>query len=503
MSARTAEEVDALRSWHADWTGLEVVVLGLGVAGFAAADTLVELGARVHVLADRAAPDRADLLDVIGARLTVADLRAEGRALVAASAPDLVIVSPGFPPTHPAVAAVTDAGTPLWGDVELAWRVRDKNPNPAEWLCVTGTNGKTTTVQLTTAMLAAAGRRVVACGNIGVPVLDAVRDPTGFDALVVELSSFQLHYTASLSPYSSACLNVAPDHLDWYASHEDYVADKARVYENTRVACIYNRDDLVTRGMVEEAEVVEGCRAIGFGLGVPGPSDLGVVDEILCDRAFTEERFTSALEIVTADRLDEVGLGAPHMVSNVLAAAALARSIDVGTDEIRAALAGFRLDHHRTEVIAERSGVRFVDDSKATNPGAADASLGAFDSVVWIVGGLAKGLDPADLVRTHAARLRAAVVIGLDREPVLSAFARHAPDVPVFEVTAPETERVMPEAVRRSIAVAQSGDVVLLAPAAASMDQFDDYADRGRRFVAAVRDMLGDTPDDEQATTAN
>jgi UDP-N-acetylmuramoylalanine--D-glutamate ligase len=163
-------------------------------------------------------------------------------------------------------------------------------------------------------------------------------------------------------------------------------------------------------------------------------------------------------------------------------------------------LASFRVDHHRTETIAISADVTWVDDSKATNPHAADAALRAFESVVWVVGGLLKGVDLAELVTKHAARLRGAIVIGKDRSAVLSAFARHAPNVPVFEVVATETTEVMPEAVRLAAAVVQPGDAVLLAPAAASMDQFTDYADRGNRFASAVRDHLGGAGDDHNAS---
>jgi UDP-N-acetylmuramoylalanine--D-glutamate ligase len=239
---------------------------------------------------------------------------------------------------------------------------------PAPWLVVTGTNGKTTTVQLATAMLIADGKRAIACGNVGVPVLDAIRDPVGWDALVVELSSFQLHYTDSMSAHSSVCLNVAADHLDWHGSEEAYSAAKAKVYNATQVAAVYNRADPATLSMVEEADVVDGCRAIGFDLGIPGLSDFGVVEGILCDRAFGEDRHSTALELATVDELRLVGLGSPHMVSNVLAAAALVRSIGTSVVAVHDALLSFHLDHHRTEVIRTRNGIRWINDSKATNP---------------------------------------------------------------------------------------------------------------------------------------
>ena len=395
---RNAEEVSALTSWHSDWTGLRVAVLGLGVTGFSVADTLAELGADVLVVAKSADEPTRGVLDVIGVRLLLAELDDGVPLELDRFGAELVIASPGFRPSHPVVAWAVAAGLPVWGDVELAWRLRDKLGVPAEWITVTGTNGKTTTVQLAAAMLRAGGLRAAACGNVGVPVLDAIRDPAGFDVLVIELSSFQLHYTHWISPFASACLNVADDHLDWHGSAQAYRAAKGKVYRNTKVACVFNRDDLVTRDLVEEADVVEGCRAIGFGLGLPGPSDFGVVDGIACDRAFLDDRHNTAIEIVTLQELRGVGLGSPHMVANVLAASALARSFGVPVESVRGALVAFRPDHHRTELIARRGGISWVDDSKATNSHAARASLSGFDSIVWIVGGLFKGASPDELV---------------------------------------------------------------------------------------------------------
>ncbi|MBF4462523.1 MULTISPECIES: UDP-N-acetylmuramoyl-L-alanine--D-glutamate ligase [unclassified Rathayibacter] len=500
-----AARLDGLRSWHADWRGLRVAVLGLGVTGFSVADTLTELGSEVLVLADRAEAERERLLEVIGARLHRARNLDTVPEELEEFSPELVIVSPGFRPSHPIVRWASESGIALWGDVELAWRVRDKvvraDGTPADWVAVTGTNGKTTTVRLAATMLVAGGLRAAPCGNIGVPVLDAVRDPQGFDVLVVELSSYQLHYLGPIEPIASACLNIADDHLDWHGSFAAYRAAKAKVYAGTRVACVYNRSDAATEQMVVDAEVVEGARAIGFGLGVPGPSDFGIVDGILCDRAFLEDRRSSALEIATVDELAARRLAAPHIVQNVLAAAALSRACGVEVGAIRRALAGFELDDHRIQVVAERSGVTWVDDSKATNPHAADASLRAYPSVVWLVGGLLKGVDVDALVAGHVARLRAAVVIGADRSALLEAFRRHAPALPVSEVVPDDTGSVMQSAVEAAAVLARPGDVVLLAPAAASMDQFRDYADRGRAFAAAVATYLrggaDDSSDDE------
>ena len=275
----TATRLDSLTSWHADWKGLRVVVLGLSVTGFSVADTLAELGADVLVVTERADEEYARLLPVIGAALWEGPLDAVPDALVA-HAPDVVIASPGFAPAHPIIAWARQSGVPLWGDVELAWRVRDKvlraDGSPADWILVTGTNGKTTTTA--PGRLDARGGRPArgAVRQHRRAVLDAVRDPEGFDALVVELSSHQLWYlglsdaAGQLVPHASVCLNLADDHLLWHGSFDAYRDAKAVVYRNTRVACVYNKADAATREMVEDAEVIEGARAVGFDLGVPG-----------------------------------------------------------------------------------------------------------------------------------------------------------------------------------------------------------------------------------------
>ncbi|WP_423923986.1 UDP-N-acetylmuramoyl-L-alanine--D-glutamate ligase [Frigoribacterium sp. 2-23] len=503
-----ADRLSGLTSWHADWSGLRVAVLGIGATGFAVADTLAELGARVLVVAPAVDDDRRELLQLIGAELVLSPEMAEPPEALLALDPDVVIASPGFSPGHPLIEWAASSGLPVWGDVELAWRVRDKVERIADWVLVTGTNGKTTTTQLTAAMGTAGGLRTLACGNIGVPVLDAVRDPEGFDLFVVELSSHQLHYLptegpGALRPLASVCLNVESDHLEWHGSFEAYRATKAKVYENTVIACVYNKDDEATRHMVEEADVEEGCRAIGFGLSAPGPSDFGVIGSdtgaVLVDRAFLAERRHRALELTTTEALAEVGLAADHLVADVLAAAALARAVDVDPRAIRDAVAGFAVDHHRMEVVASARGITWVDDSKATNPHAARASLSAFPHVVWVVGGLFKGVDVEPLIRDATSAVRGAVVIGADRAELVAAFARHAPGIPLFEVDEADTDHVMSTAVRLAAGVAQPGDTVLLAPAAASFDQFSDYAARGRAFASAVHDHLGGDSDGQPA----
>ncbi|MGL3151311.1 UDP-N-acetylmuramoyl-L-alanine--D-glutamate ligase [Microbacterium sp. A82] len=506
--------LDALTSWHADWKGLRVVVLGLSVTGFSTADTLTEVGADVLVLSESASDEYERLVPVIGAQLELGPLSEVPEVLREFGA-DVVVASPGFSPSHPVIRWVQESGIALWGDVELAWRVRDKvvraDGTPADWVLITGTNGKTTTTQLTASLLVAGGLRAAPCGNIGIPVLDAVRDPAGFDVLVVELSSHQLWYIAQSSaagelvPYASVCLNLADDHLVWHGSAEAYRATKAIVYRNTRVVCVYNKADAATQHMVEEADVTEGARAIGFDLGVPGPSDLGVVDGILADRAFLDDRRNSALEITTLADLENAGLSASHIVQNILAATALARSLGTTPEAIRSALQAFRLDEHRIQVIARHQGITWVDDSKATNPHAAASSLRAYPGAVWIVGGDLKGVDLSELVADAGRIARAALVIGAERTEVVAAFERHAPAVPVIEVVTGETEDVMTRVVELAAGIVTDGGTVLLAPAAASFDQFTSYADRGHRFADAVRTWIerGSADDADSSPTAH
>ncbi len=496
----------ALASWHDDWTGLRVAVLGLGVTGFSVADTLVELGARVRVVHRGRDGDRERLLDVIGAERASLETDAEQLDDLRAFAPDLVVVSPGYLPDHPLTEWALARGIVVWGDIELGWRLRDKTSRVADWICVTGTNGKTTTTQLTAHMLLAGGLRVAPVGNIGTPVLDALRDPQGYDVLVVELSSYQLHRLGEISPFSSVCLNLAEDHLNWHGSMEAYARAKAHVYDGVQVACVYNRSDLATERMVEGADVVEGARAISFGLDSPPPSGFGLVDGILVDRGYHDDRRNEAFELVTLDELREAGLASPHLVENVLAAAALARSRGVSPEDIARAVLSFRLDEHRVQelgVFDAAPGVNWVDDSKATNADAADAALRAYEHVVWLVGGQLKGVDIAALVAKHAKRLHGAVVLGSDRTEVLAALAQHAPGVPVIEVVPGDTGDVMTDAVAAAATLASAGDTVLLSPAAASLDQFTDYAERGRCFQAAVRAFTGGDAGDDHAPAGN
>ncbi|QLH21187.1 UDP-N-acetylmuramoyl-L-alanine--D-glutamate ligase [Streptomyces sp. Rer75] len=472
-----------------DLAGRHVTVAGLGVSGVPAARALRGLGATVTVVnGSDGEPQRAQAAELeplgITVRLGDGDTLPEGT--------ELIVTTPGWKPSSPLFLAAEKAGVPVWGDVELAWRLR--GPDSAPWLAVTGTNGKTTTVRMLASILEAAGLRTAAVGNIGVSLLDIVLGDTPYDVLAVELSSYQLHWAPSLRAHSGAVLNLAPDHLDWHGSMAAYAADKGRIYEGNQVACVYNAADPATEDLVRAADVEEGCRAIGFTLGTPGPSQLGVVENILVDRAFVANRQKSAQELA---EVADVNPPAPHNIANALAAAALARAYGVPPQAVRDGLRAFRPDPHRVEHVADVEGVAYVDDSKATNTHAAEASLGAYEHIVWVAGGLAKGATFDELVLGAAPRLRGVVLIGADRALIREALARHAADVPVVDLDRTDTG-AMAAAVREAARLARPGDTVLLAPACASMDMFTNYNKRGDAFAAAVHDLAPGPVTDEQ-----
>ncbi|WP_082126944.1 UDP-N-acetylmuramoyl-L-alanine--D-glutamate ligase [Allosalinactinospora lopnorensis] len=459
--------------------GRAVCVAGLGVSGPPVARALLRREARVVVVDGR---------DDEAARRCAAELRSEGARVelggdTLPEGTELVVTSPGWRPDAPLLRAAARSGIEVIGDVELAWRLR---PAGQTWLAVTGTNGKTTTVRMLEAMLRADGRDAVAVGNVGTPILDAAlprEDGTHTGILAVELSSFQLHWSSSLRPYAAAVINVAPDHLDWHGGFEPYAEAKGRIYSPGTIRVMNSADEWSVRLATEHGDPE--ATLVGFGLGTPRPGELGVVDDLLVDRAFAADPQNSAEELAG---VADVVPSAPHNVANALAAAALARSVGVAPEAVRAGLAEFAPEPHRISHVAAIGGVDYVDDSKATNPHAAAASLASYDSIVWVAGGLLKGAEVDALVRAAAPRLRGAVLLGADRARLRAALDEHAPEVPVVDIDdTDDGDTAMSEAVTAAVGIARPGDTVLLAPAAASMDMFTDYNVRGERFTDAVR----------------
>jgi UDP-N-acetylmuramoylalanine--D-glutamate ligase len=452
-----------------------VLVAGSGISGAACADVLLSLGAVVTVL-DRSSGPTLERLREAGAAVLLGD---EPPAPLWAEVDDLV-VSPGYAPHTPVVRAAMAAGKPVYSEPELAWRLRGRNAAP--WLALTGTNGKTTTVTMLAAMLGAAGLRSAALGNIGDPLVHGVLSDA-YDVIAVELTSFQLHWSSTLAPQVGAWLNLAEDHLEWHLTMDHYADAKTEIWRSAGNGhgfpgagiAIGNLDDDLVRTRLAD---VPG-RVIGFTLGAPSrPDTFGVLDGHLVGRLDSD----GPEEIIEASQVRPAGA---HNVANALAAAAMARAYGVPSAAIRAGLQGYVPEPHRNAAVATVAGVTYVDDSKATNPHAAYASLTAYPRVVWVAGGQLKGVDVDALVASVADRLVGAVLLGVDRAEIAEALRRHAPSIPVVDVARTD-DGAMAEVVAAAASLGRAGDTVLLAPAAASKDMFISYGHRGDAFAAAV-----------------
>jgi UDP-N-acetylmuramoylalanine--D-glutamate ligase len=452
-----------------DFADKRFLVLGAGVTGNSVAGFLRSQGGKVTLTDDNAAdalkPGEVDLQNF-----------------------DAAVISPGWRQDHPLVVKILNSSLELFNEIDLAWNLRTVRAPGQKWIAVTGTNGKTTTVEMTAAILKAAGIKATACGNVGDTVIDAVDRDDPYEVLVLELSSFQLHWARQAQFQAAAILNIADDHLDWHGSFDAYADAKFSILDRATVA-ILNADDgaVVTRANKFKD------RKVFFSLNTPAPGEIGVVEELLVDRAFVDDPQQASMICELADIVPTV----PHNVSNALAAAGLARAIDVPHDVIQKALQAFRPGRHRIETIHAADGITWVDDSKATNPHATAASLMSHLSVVWIAGGLAKGADMDSMIQRCAPRIKAAILIGQDRGLIEAALIQHAPTVPRILIDSPadytrggDSNSLMESIVTEASKHAVSGDAVLLAPACASMDQFISYADRGDRFAAAVRKVI-------------
>ena len=445
------------------------LILGAGVTGSAVASSLRSRGGLVTITDDNAQdalrPETINLANF-----------------------DAVVISPGWRQDHPIVVQALSSNLHILNEIDLAWQIRSELAPQQKWLALTGTNGKTTTVEMVAKILQTAGLKAVACGNVGDTVIEAVDRESAYDYLVLELSSFQLHWAKQAQFVSAAILNIAEDHLDWHGTFDAYAAAKFSILDRADIA-ILNADD---EQVVLRANRFTG-RKVFFSLETPAPGELGVVEELLVDRAFVAD----PLEAAMICELKDITPTVPHNVSNALAAAALARTVNVSHEHIQKALQEFKPGRHRIETVYESNLVSWVNDSKATNPHAASASLMSHLSVVWIAGGLAKGAEMSSLVQRCKGRIKAAILIGADRQLIIDALQEHAPDIPRVLVDAPadytrggDSNSLMEAVVSQAAKLVAPGDTVLMAPACASMDQFISYADRGDRFAAAVRKVV-------------
>ena len=445
---------------------MRALVIGLAETGLAVTRVLTKEGAHVTVVEDAPGASsgyatRAEQARTAGAALVEAPGAEAVGAL--ASGVDLVVPSPLVRPSHPALVAAARAGVAVRSEIDLAAE-RARMPI----IAVTGTNGKTTVTTMTTAMLEASGVAARAAGNIGRPLIEAVGDDVA--VVVAEVSSFQLEFTPTFRPRVAVLLAVTPDHLDWHGSFEAYVDAKARVvaHQAGDDLLVYDADDDIARKIAADAP----ARTVGVTVRSAVAGMFHVAHDTLM-RA-------DGRELAPVDTMRRAFR---HDQTNALAAAAAALEVGATLDGVRATLRNYATMPHRVALVGEAIGVRWYDDSKATNPDATLRAVASFDSVVLLAGGRNKGLD-LGVLRTAVPRLRGVVAFGEAAPEVAAAFA----STPTPVVEAGE----MHAAVRAAAAMAQPGDVVLLSPACASFDAYSGYAARGDDFAAEVRTLTSE-----------
>lgn len=382
-----------------------ILILGAGVTGLACAHSLSLRQAQVTVVDDN------------HSELKATDYEVQATTSVSASDFDYVLISPGWKATHPLIIQAEQEGIPLLNEIDLAWEIRQERSPGQKWIALTGTNGKTTTVEMTASALRSGGLHAVACGNVGKTVIECVDSSENYDVLVVELSSFQLHWLKRAEFLSCAILNIADDHTDWHGNFELYADAKISILDRSLTA-ILNGDDKEVVGRTAHWN----GRKVFYSLDTPKPGEIGLVEELLVDRAFVAD----SQEASMFAELLEIKPTVPHNISNALAAAGLARTLGVPHEKIREALAEFSPGRHRIEVVAEKDGITWIDDSKATNPHAAQASLLSAFSVIWLAGGMAKGADVSGLVASAHPRIKRAIIFGQDR----NLFPKPLPSMP-------------------------------------------------------------------------
>ncbi len=438
--------------------GKNCLVIGAGVTGMACHTALVDFGANSKLF-DEKVKAGSDVINQIPADL------------------ELAIVSPGWREDHPVFTQLRSDGVEILSEIDFAWKVKQVLAPSQKWIALTGTNGKTTTIKMVESIFKAAEINGAVCGNVGKTVIASVCAKKSLDFLAIELSSFQIHWS-NLPEYESvAVLNIAEDHIDWHGSFEAYAQAKLKLLQHSKKMILNKADPELIRRASNDV-------IIWFSLDTPNAGELGVVDNLLIDRAFSASP-SQANEIA---ELVDITPTVPHNVLNALAAAALALSIGIKYEDIKIGIKNFTPDHHRMELILSKNEIKWIDDSKATNPHAAAASLLSNFKVIWIAGGLAKGASMGELVKRCASRIKAVILIGEDRELIAKAVGEHLPSVQVVRVDLKsDGENLMNDVVNAAIKLAQPGDTVLLAPACASMDQFDSYVQRGELFSQAVK----------------
>jgi UDP-N-acetylmuramoylalanine--D-glutamate ligase len=447
-----------------DFAGLEVTVVGLGASGLAACRVLREIGARVRATDARSAGGFGDAADEL--RDTGIELELGANSPDFAEGSQLVVLSPGVPLDNPVVGWAHAGKIPVISEVELAYCLSD-----ARFVAITGTNGKTTTTSLVGEILKTRSQNVHVCGNIGVPITAVARGLGRDHILVAEVSSFQLDTCRSFRPEVGVLLNITPDHLDRYASYDDYVASKGRLFANQTPAdfAVINRDDRDSMNASADAE----AHKLYFSLKDKVKEGAFVHGGQVVVRTDRQER--------TVFRIDTLRIKGPHNLANSLAAVLAASALGFDDDAVREGVAGFEGLEHRYEPVAEIDGVTYINDSKATNVDSVRVALETAEPpVILIAGGRDKGGDFEALVPLVGAKVKQVLAIGEARETLGRVFS---------QVTAVRMAQTLEEAVRTARDAAGPGTTVLLSPGCASFDMFANFEDRGRVFKRAVLEL--------------
>ena len=448
-------------SYVSDLEGKKCLVVGAGVTGRAVEKALKKFGA-LPILFDERVQSNSGVVDQIPDSI------------------ELAIISPGWRIDHPAILKLKQAGVELISEVDFAWKIKEVLAPKQRWVGLTGTNGKTTTIKMIESIFKSAKVNGAACGNVGQTVIESVIREQPYDFLALELSSFQIQWSDLPQYEAVAILNIAEDHIDWHGSFNSYAGAKLKLLN-------HGKRSIVNKSDPELFKRVSNNSVTWFSLDTPLPGELGIVENLLVDRAFSPST-TQANEIA---EIVDVTPTVPHNVLNALAAAAIALSVNISYSAIKEGLKNFSTDHHRMELVISKNEISWIDDSKATNPHAAIASLLSYFNVIWIAGGLAKGASMDELVQRTASRIKTVILIGKDRELIAQAFLRHSPKTEIIQVDLKSDGReLMLDVVKQAIKIAKAGDTVLLAPACASMDQFESYVDRGNSFSNAVKALV-------------
>jgi len=448
-------------SYVSELAGKKCLVIGAGVTGQAVDKALKRFGA-ISYLFDEKTNSKLNVVDQIPQEI------------------DFAVVSPGWRADHRVILNLKSLGIEIIGEVDFAWKIKEVIAPNQKWVALTGTNGKTTTIKMVESIFKSAKINGAACGNVGQTVIESVMQEPALDYLALELSSFQIHWSELPKYESIALLNIAEDHIDWHGNFDSYAQAKLKLLKQAKKSFV-NKSDKVLSTKVQSGSV------IWFSLDTPQPGELGVVENLLIDRAFSP----SPSEANEISELVDITPTVPHNIMNALAASALALSLGVKYQSIKEGLKNFSTDHHRMELVLSKGEINWVDDSKATNPHAAMASLLSYFNVIWIAGGLAKGASMDELAKRAGSRIKSIILIGQDREIIAQAFAQYSPTTQLVRVDqSSDAKQLMKDVIAQAKKTAKSGDTVLLAPACASMDQFDSYVERGQLFAQAVKELV-------------